>query len=57
MVHLRLQVTNKKKVRYFTMAKQDIILGGVVKSEVKKINDNFTELYEEAGTGNSIGDL
>lgn len=39
------------------MAKQDIILGGVVKSEVKKINDNFTELYEEAGTGNSIGDL
>jgi len=32
------------------MAKQSIALGGVVKDEVKKVNDNFDELYQKAGT-------
>lgn len=39
------------------MAKQVIELGGVVKSEVKKINDNFTELYDAEATGNKSNDL
>lgn len=39
------------------MAKQTIELGGIVKSEVKKINDNFTELYEAEATGNKSNDL
>lgn len=39
------------------MAKQTIELGGVVKSEVKKINDNFTELYDAEATGNKSNDL
>lgn len=32
------------------MAKQNILLGGIVKEEVKKLNDNFTELYNKADT-------
>lgn len=32
------------------MAKQSIALGGVVKDEVKKVNDNFDELYQKTGT-------
>lgn len=32
------------------MAKQDIALGGVVKDEVKKVNDNFDELYQKTET-------
>lgn len=39
------------------MAKQTIELGGIVKSEVKKINDNFTELYNAEATGNKSNDL
>ena len=39
------------------MSKQVIQLGGIVKSEVKKINDNFTELYEADATGNKSNDL
>ena len=39
------------------MAKQVINLGGVVKDEVKKINDNFTELYDAESTGNKSNDL
>jgi hypothetical protein len=31
------------------MAKQKILLGGIVKEEVKKLNDNFNELYQEVG--------
>ena len=32
------------------MAKQQILLGGIVKEEVKKANDNFDELYQLAET-------
>lgn len=39
------------------MAKQVIELGGIVKSEVKKINDNFTELYAAEATGNKSNNL
>lgn len=39
------------------MAKQVIELGGVVKSEVKKINDNFTELYDAETSGNKSNNL
>jgi hypothetical protein len=39
------------------MAKQTIELGGIVKSEVKKINDNFTELYNAEATGNKSNNL
>lgn len=39
------------------MAKQVIELGGVVKSEVKKINGNFTELYDATVSGNTSNDL
>lgn len=39
------------------MAKQTILLGGVVKDEVKKINDNFTELYNAEAQGNKSNDL
>lgn len=39
------------------MAKQTILLGGVVKSEVEKINSNFTELYTAEESGNKSNDL
>ena len=39
------------------MAKQIIQLGGVVKTEVQKINDNFTELYDAEATGNKSNNL
>lgn len=39
------------------MAKQIIELGGVVKSEVAKINSNFTELYEAEQNGNKSNNL
>lgn len=39
------------------MAKQTIELGGVVKTEVKKINDNFTELYNAETSGNKSDNL
>lgn len=39
------------------MAKQVIQLGGIVKSEVEKINSNFTELYDAESTGNKSNDL
>jgi hypothetical protein len=39
------------------MARQTIELGGVVKSEVKKINDNFTELYDAETSGNKSNNL
>lgn len=39
------------------MAKQVIELGGIVKSEVKKINDNFTELYDSETSGNKSNNL
>ena len=39
------------------MAKQTIQLGGIVKSEVEKINSNFTELYDAEAAGNKSNDL
>lgn len=35
------------------MAKQNILLGGIVKDEVAKVNANFTELYENMPTKTS----